>query len=73
MSCLHGNHVDDCDICTEVDRAWNSGFAAGQRKSAGVTPEMVAAAEEAYMPFGDMETALNCALAVRAKEAGNAD
>lgn len=30
-----------------------------------VTPEMVAAAEEAYMPFGDMEFALNCALAAR--------
>lgn len=30
-----------------------------------VTPQMIAAAEEAYMPFGDMELALNCALAAR--------
>lgn len=27
-----------------------------------VTPEMVAAAEDAYMPFGDMELAIQCAL-----------
>lgn len=33
-----------------------------------VTPAMVDAAEEAYMPFGDMEAALNSAIAV-AREA----
>lgn len=30
-----------------------------------VTPEMVAAAEDAYMPFGDMQLAIQCALAAR--------
>jgi len=29
MSCLHGNHEDDCDICAEVGAAWNSGYASG--------------------------------------------
>jgi len=29
MSCLHGNHEDDCDICAEVAAAWNSGYASG--------------------------------------------
>ncbi len=40
-------------------------IAAALRAAPEVTPEMVAAAEEAYMPFGDMELALNCALAAR--------
>ncbi|SEG13668.1 hypothetical protein [Marinobacterium lutimaris] len=34
-----------------------------------VTPAMIEAAEEAYMPFGDMETALNAAIAA-AREVG---
>lgn len=42
-----------------------SAIAAALRAAPEVTPEMVAAAEEAYMPFGDMELALNCALAAR--------
>jgi len=25
MSCPHGNHYDGCDICDEVDAAYNSG------------------------------------------------
>lgn len=28
----------------------------------GPTPEMVAAAEDAHMPFGDMDIALRCAI-----------
>lgn len=28
MSCQHGNPVDGCDLCDEIDAAWNRGYAA---------------------------------------------
>ena len=48
----------------DTEAAWEA-WQAALRAAPEVTPEMVAAAEEAYMPFGDMEFALNCALASR--------
>lgn len=29
MSCMHGNSDDACDICDEVDAAWNRGYEVG--------------------------------------------
>lgn len=29
MSCRHGNHVALCDICEEVDDAWDRGYSEG--------------------------------------------
>jgi hypothetical protein len=45
MSCPHGNHYDGCDICDEVDAAYNSGVEhtkkalAAQRQWVGLTDE----------------------------------
>ena len=41
MSCLHGNHIDDCDICAEVDAAYESCYKAGkaQRQWVGMTAD----------------------------------
>ena len=57
------------DMADQGARQFEAGYAAAKAElhaaAQEVTPEMVAAAEEAYMPFGDMELALNCALAAR--------
>ena len=29
MSCPHGNPVGDCDLCDEVDTAWDNGRKSG--------------------------------------------
>lgn len=40
MSCLHGNPVGDCDICDEVDAAFEAGLkAAAVREWIGLTDE----------------------------------
>lgn len=36
MSCPHGNHVDACDLCDEVDAAWDRGYNAAIEKAAKV-------------------------------------
>ncbi len=48
-----------------MDREW-------KRIPAAATPEMVEAAEEAYVPFGDMELALNAALGLSPAPAAQA-
>lgn len=50
--------------------AWHAVQAARRAPAAPVpqvTPEMIEAAEEAYMPFGDMELAIQCALSAAPK------
>jgi len=43
MSCPHGNHPDACDICDEVDAAYESGKKDAIAELAGVEmPEPVA-------------------------------
>jgi hypothetical protein len=34
MSCQHGNRVGDCELCEEVDTAWDNGYKAGVKKAA---------------------------------------
>ena len=64
------------DMADQGAAQFRAGYAAAKAERAAaaqeVTREMVAAAEEAYMPFGDMELALNCALAARPQEASDA-
>jgi hypothetical protein len=32
MSCQHGNHVDDCDLCNELLAEYRSGIEHGKRE-----------------------------------------
>jgi hypothetical protein len=41
MSCKHGNHEGACDICDEVDAAYESGLAAGR-----AAPSVASGAQE---------------------------
>jgi hypothetical protein len=34
MSCPHGNPVGDCDLCDEVDQAWDNGRKSGINEAA---------------------------------------
>ena len=54
----------------DTETAWEA-WQAALRAAPEVTPEMVEAAEEAYMPFGDMQLAIQCALAASPQEASN--
>lgn len=39
MSCPHGNHPDNCDICDEVTAAYNSGVEHTKREWVGLTDD----------------------------------
>ena len=63
----HGGRIEDggyiADTATaKAFAAWKAARRAPVGTVPQVTPEMVAAAEDAYMPFGDMELAIQCAL-----------
>jgi hypothetical protein len=43
MSCPHGNHPDACDICDEVQDAYDQGVAHTKREWVGLTDDEIKA------------------------------
>jgi hypothetical protein len=64
MSCVHGNHEDDCDICAEVDAAWNSGYASGIKDERAAMAVMVEEQQRMAKRIEELESqllvAFNC-------------
>ena len=41
MSCPHGNPHEWCDICKEIDDAWNRGYACAKSEQVDLTDDEI--------------------------------
>ena len=71
MSCPHGNHEKACDLCDEIDAAYNRGYEAGGKVSVDLTMKHLRRAEsaEAQLAAAEADTIERCAKMCQLAEA----
>lgn len=66
MSCQHGSHEQDCDICDEVNFAYKSGYESGGKTSIDLTMNHLRRAEKAESELAELRRKLRDAYEIYA-------